>query len=61
MMLGTYCIVTSYLSSNPNPFTNPNLIIRDVRPYVTSYTWSLEKIFCRPKNSRYIIWYRTAS
>lgn len=27
---------------------------RDVRPYVTSYTWSLEKIFCRPKNSRYI-------
>lgn len=27
---------------------------RDVRPYVTSYTWSLEKIFCRPRNSRYI-------
>lgn len=27
---------------------------RDVRPYVTAYTWSLEKIFCRPKNSRYI-------
>jgi hypothetical protein len=27
---------------------------RDVRPYVTSYTWTLEKIFCRPKNSRYI-------
>jgi hypothetical protein len=27
---------------------------RDVRPYVTSYTWSLEKIFCRPANSRYI-------
>ena len=27
---------------------------RDVRPYVTSYTWSLEKIFCRPKHSRYI-------
>jgi len=27
---------------------------RDVRPYVTSYTWSLEKVFCRPNNSRYI-------
>jgi hypothetical protein len=27
---------------------------RDVRPYMTSYTWSLEKIFCRPRNSRYI-------
>lgn len=27
---------------------------RDVRPYMTSYTWSLEKFFCRPKNSRYI-------
>jgi len=27
---------------------------RDVRPYVTSHTWSLEKYFCRPRNSRYI-------
>jgi hypothetical protein len=27
---------------------------RDVRPYVTSHTWSLEKIFCRAKDSRYI-------
>jgi hypothetical protein len=27
---------------------------RDVRPYVTSYTWSLEKIFCRAQDSRYI-------
>ena len=27
---------------------------RDVRPYLTSHTWNLEKIFCRPKNSRYI-------
>ena len=27
---------------------------RDVRPYVTTHTWSLEKIFCRRKNSRYI-------
>jgi len=27
---------------------------RDVRPFVTSHTWSLEKIFCRPKDSRYI-------
>jgi hypothetical protein len=27
---------------------------RDVRPYVTSYTWNLEKIFCRTRNSRYI-------
>jgi len=27
---------------------------RDVRPYITSYTWNLEKIFCRRKNSRYI-------
>lgn len=29
--------------------------VRDVRPYVTSYTWNLEKIFCRRKNSRYIM------
>jgi hypothetical protein len=27
---------------------------RDVRPYVTSDTWSLEKVFCRSKDSRYI-------
>lgn len=27
---------------------------RDVRPYVTSYSWSLEKVFCRPRNSRYV-------
>jgi hypothetical protein len=27
---------------------------RDVRPFITSYTWSLEKVFCRPRNSRYI-------
>ena len=28
--------------------------VRDVRPYITSYTWNLEKIFCRAKHSRYI-------
>lgn len=27
---------------------------RDVRPFMTSHTWSLEKFYCRPKNSRYI-------
>jgi hypothetical protein len=27
---------------------------RDVRPFVTFHTWGLEKIFCRPHNSRYI-------
>jgi lipase ATG15 len=27
---------------------------RDIRPFVTSQSWSLEKIFCRPKDSRYI-------
>jgi len=27
---------------------------RDVRPFITSHTWSLERIFCRPRNSRYI-------
>ncbi|KAL7567975.1 hypothetical protein ACA910_019683 [Epithemia clementina (nom. ined.)] len=27
---------------------------RDVRPFITSHTWSLEKLFCRPRNSRYI-------
>jgi hypothetical protein len=27
---------------------------RDVRPYVTSYSWTLEKVFCRPRNSRYV-------
>jgi lipase ATG15 len=27
---------------------------RGVRPYVTSYTWSLEKFFCRSSDSRYI-------
>jgi hypothetical protein len=24
------------------------------RPFVTKYTWSLERLFCRPRNSRYI-------
>lgn len=27
---------------------------RDVRPFVTDETWSLEKIFCRKRDSRYI-------
>lgn len=27
---------------------------RDVRPYVTAYSWSMEKVFCRSKDSRYI-------
>lgn len=27
---------------------------RDVRPFITSHTWSLERMFCRSKNSRYI-------
>jgi len=27
---------------------------RDVRPYLTTFTWSLEKVFCRPRDSRYI-------
>lgn len=27
---------------------------RDDRPFLTAHTWGLEKIFCRPKNSRYI-------
>lgn len=27
---------------------------RGVRPFVTSYTWSLEKFFCRPHDSRYV-------
>jgi hypothetical protein len=28
--------------------------VQDYRPFLTSQTWSLERIFCRPKNSRYI-------
>jgi len=28
--------------------------VRDVRPFVTSFNWSLEKVFCRQTNSRYI-------
>jgi len=28
--------------------------VRDVRPFVTSFNWSLEKMFCRQRNSRYI-------
>lgn len=27
---------------------------REIRPYVTADTWNLEKVFCRPRNSRYI-------
>jgi hypothetical protein len=27
---------------------------RDIRPFLTSHNWTLEKIFCRPRNSRYI-------
>lgn len=27
---------------------------RDVRPFITSHTWSLEKLFCRSRNSRYV-------
>lgn len=29
--------------------------VQDYRPYVTKYTWSLERLFCRPRNSRYIV------
>jgi hypothetical protein len=28
--------------------------VQDYRPFLTKDTWSLEKIFCRPKDSRYI-------
>ena len=28
--------------------------VQDYRPFLTSQTWSLERVFCRPKNSRYI-------
>jgi hypothetical protein len=28
--------------------------VQENRPYVTKYTWSLERVFCRPANSRYI-------
>jgi lipase ATG15 len=28
--------------------------VQDYRPFLTKNTWSLEGIFCRPKNSRYI-------
>jgi hypothetical protein len=28
--------------------------VQDFRPFLTKNTWSLERIFCRPKNSRYI-------
>jgi hypothetical protein len=28
--------------------------VLDNRPFVTKYTWSLERFFCRPKNSRYV-------
>ncbi|GKZ00654.1 hypothetical protein MPSEU_001017600 [Mayamaea pseudoterrestris] len=28
---------------------------RDVRPFMTAQSWSLEKVFCRPKHSRYIM------
>ena len=28
--------------------------VRDYRPFLTESTWSLEKIFCRPRKSRYI-------
>ena len=28
--------------------------VRDYRPFLTNQTWSLERIFCRPTNSRYI-------
>jgi len=29
--------------------------VRDVRPYLTKTSWSLEKIFCRPRNSRFVV------
>jgi hypothetical protein len=28
---------------------------QDQRPFVTKNTWSLEKIFCRPRNARYVV------
>lgn len=28
--------------------------VQDYRPFLTKHTWSLERIFCRPENSRYI-------
>lgn len=29
--------------------------VQEHRPYVTKHTWSLERLFCRPRNSRYIV------
>jgi hypothetical protein len=28
--------------------------VQENRPFVTKYTWSLERVYCRPTNSRYI-------
>ena len=28
--------------------------VLNYRPFITKYTWNLERVFCRPKNSRYI-------
>ena len=29
--------------------------VQDSRPYVTKHTWSLERLFCRQRNSRYVV------
>lgn len=29
--------------------------VQDNRPYVTKHTWSLERLFCRPRNLRYVV------
>lgn len=29
--------------------------VQELRPYVTKHTWSLERLFCRPRNSRYVV------
>jgi hypothetical protein len=46
------CLFTD-LSDAPKEMYTMN-DVQDYRPFLTRHTWSLERIFCRPENSRYI-------
>lgn len=52
-------ITQSYLSRMYTTLETPTRLytmndVQDYRPFLTRNTWSLERVFCRPKRSRYI-------
>lgn len=56
-LLTHYLCCTPFFNKVTDPENNPRYLIDEVRdetPFLTSYTWGLEKFCCRDRNKRYV-------